>query len=116
MLPFTLGPLGTIGHYILTPLYYAISGVMLFWHKAFNAIGLDPNGGASLSATFTVTLATTLTLAQISPGTVAPGSAPFTLTKRNTWSVVRYNDTAHLDGLPAATVTPPSEPAKAIQA
>jgi YidC/Oxa1 family membrane protein insertase len=47
VLPFTLGPLGTIGHYILTPLYYAISGVMLFWHKAFSAVGLDPNGGAS---------------------------------------------------------------------
>ena len=27
-----LGPLGTIGHYILTPLYYAVSGVMLAWH------------------------------------------------------------------------------------
>ena len=42
-----LGPLGTIGHYILTPLYYAISGVMLFWHRVFSTIGLDPNGGAS---------------------------------------------------------------------
>jgi YidC/Oxa1 family membrane protein insertase len=43
----TLGPLGTIGHYILTPLYYAISGVMLAWHELFTVIGLDPDGGAS---------------------------------------------------------------------
>ena len=42
-----LGPLGTIGHYILTPLYYAISGVMLAWHWLFTTIGLDPDGGAS---------------------------------------------------------------------
>jgi YidC/Oxa1 family membrane protein insertase len=42
-----LGPLGTIGHYILTPLYYAISGVMLAWHELFRLIGLDPDGGAS---------------------------------------------------------------------
>ncbi len=42
-----LGPLGTIGHYILTPLYYAVSGVMLSWHWLFSHIGLDPDGGAS---------------------------------------------------------------------
>jgi YidC/Oxa1 family membrane protein insertase len=42
-----LGPLGTIGHYILTPLYYAISGVMLAWHWLFTTIGMDPAGGAS---------------------------------------------------------------------
>jgi YidC/Oxa1 family membrane protein insertase len=42
-----LGPLGTIGHYILTPLYYAVSGVMLSWHWFFTQIGLDPEGGAS---------------------------------------------------------------------
>jgi YidC/Oxa1 family membrane protein insertase len=42
-----LGPLGTIGHYILTPLYYAVSGVMLAWHWVFSHIGLDPDGGAS---------------------------------------------------------------------
>ena len=42
-----LGPLGTIGHYILTPLYYAVSGVMLSWHWALSRIGLDPEGGAS---------------------------------------------------------------------
>ena len=47
MLPMILGPLGTIGHYILTPLYYAISGVMLAWHELFRLIGLDPDGGAS---------------------------------------------------------------------
>ena len=42
-----LGPLGTIGHYILTPLYYAVSGVMLTWHWIFSHIGLDPDGGTS---------------------------------------------------------------------
>ena len=42
-----LGPLGTIGHYILTPLYYAVSGVMLAWHELFTLVGLDPEGGAS---------------------------------------------------------------------
>jgi YidC/Oxa1 family membrane protein insertase len=39
--------LGTLGHYILTPLYFAISGVMLGWHWLFTQIGLDPAGGAS---------------------------------------------------------------------
>jgi YidC/Oxa1 family membrane protein insertase len=41
-----LGPLGTIGHYILTPLYYAISGVMLAWHSVLGVV-LDPEGGLS---------------------------------------------------------------------
>jgi 2,3-bisphosphoglycerate-dependent phosphoglycerate mutase len=30
----------------------------------------------------------------------------FELTDRGDWRLVRYNDTAHLDGLPAATLTP----------
>ena len=47
MTALVLGPLGTIGHYILTPLYYAISGVMLAWHELFTLVGLDPEGGAS---------------------------------------------------------------------
>ena len=47
MSALVLGPLGTIGHYILTPLYYAISGVMLAWHWLFTTIGMDPAGGAS---------------------------------------------------------------------
>ncbi|HEV7626079.1 MAG TPA: membrane protein insertase YidC, partial [Streptomyces sp.] len=47
MYALTLGPLGTIGHYILTPLYYAISGVMIAWHELFRVVGLDPDGGAS---------------------------------------------------------------------
>ena len=42
-----LGPLGTIGHYILNPLYYAVSGVMLSWHWLLSHLGLDPEGGAS---------------------------------------------------------------------
>ena len=47
MVTLVLGPLGTIGHYILNPLYYAVSGVMLAWHWLFSHIGLDPDGGAS---------------------------------------------------------------------
>jgi len=47
VLPLTFGPLGTIGNYILTPLYYAISGILLAWHRVFSAIGLDPAGGAA---------------------------------------------------------------------
>jgi YidC/Oxa1 family membrane protein insertase len=42
----TLGPLGTVAHYILTPLYYAISGVMLGWHAVWGVV-LDPDGGVS---------------------------------------------------------------------
>ena len=36
-----------IGSFIMTPLYYAISAIMLAWHKLFTAIGLDPAGGAA---------------------------------------------------------------------
>jgi YidC/Oxa1 family membrane protein insertase len=42
-----LGPIGTLFHFIATPLYYAISGVLLAWHWAFGHLGLDPDGGAS---------------------------------------------------------------------
>jgi YidC/Oxa1 family membrane protein insertase len=38
--------LGTVGHYILTPLYYAISGVMLGWHAVLSVV-FDPDGGLS---------------------------------------------------------------------
>ena len=38
--------LGTIGHLILTPLYYAISAVLLAWHWLFSLV-LDPDGGAA---------------------------------------------------------------------
>jgi YidC/Oxa1 family membrane protein insertase len=43
----TLGPIGTVAHYIATPLYYAISGVMLAWHWLFVQIGLPAEGGAA---------------------------------------------------------------------
>jgi YidC/Oxa1 family membrane protein insertase len=45
--PLLLGPIGVIAHYIATPLYYAISAVMLAWHWLFSHLGLDPDGGAS---------------------------------------------------------------------
>jgi YidC/Oxa1 family membrane protein insertase len=38
--------LGTIGHYILTPLYYAISAVLLGWHELFSLV-LPAKGGMS---------------------------------------------------------------------
>ena len=38
--------LGTIGHFILTPLYYAVSAVLLAWHWLFSLF-LDPDGGAA---------------------------------------------------------------------
>ncbi|GAA2141278.1 hypothetical protein GCM10009844_11620 [Nocardioides koreensis] len=41
-----MGIFGDIGHFIMTPLYYAISVVLVGFHKAFIAIGLSPAGGA----------------------------------------------------------------------
>ncbi len=38
--------LGTIGHAILVPLYYAVSAVLLAWHWLFSLV-LPPNGGAA---------------------------------------------------------------------
>ena len=38
--------LGTIGHFILTPLYYVISAILVGWHWVFSLV-LDPDGGAS---------------------------------------------------------------------
>lgn len=42
-----MGFIGDIFGFIATPLYYAISGVLIAWHKLFTALGLDPTGGAS---------------------------------------------------------------------
>lgn len=42
-----MGILGDIGHFIMVPLYYIISAIMVAWHELFSAIGLDPEGGAS---------------------------------------------------------------------
>jgi YidC/Oxa1 family membrane protein insertase len=36
-----------IGHFIMVPLYYLISAVMVAWHQLFTLLGLDPAGGAS---------------------------------------------------------------------
>ena len=38
--------LGTIGHFILTPLYYAISVVLVGWHSLFSLF-LPAQGGMS---------------------------------------------------------------------
>jgi YidC/Oxa1 family membrane protein insertase len=38
--------LGTIGHYILTPLYYAVSALLLAWHEFFSLF-LPDKGGMS---------------------------------------------------------------------
>ena len=42
-----MGFIGDIFGFIATPLYYAISGVLIAWHKLFTVLGLDPTGGAS---------------------------------------------------------------------
>ena len=39
-----MGFFSAIGSFIMTPLYYAISAIMLAWHKLFTAIGMDPAG------------------------------------------------------------------------
>ena len=40
-----MGIFGDIGSFIMTPLYYAISALLLGWHWIFTHIGLDPKGG-----------------------------------------------------------------------
>ena len=42
-----MGIIGDIGHFIMVPLYYIISAVLLGWHKLFDVLGLDPAGGLS---------------------------------------------------------------------
>ena len=42
-----MGFIGDIGHFIMVPLYYIISAVLLGWHKLFTVLGLDPKGGLS---------------------------------------------------------------------
>lgn len=41
-----MGIIGDIFGFIATPLYYAISAVLIAWHKLLTMIGLDPEGGA----------------------------------------------------------------------
>jgi YidC/Oxa1 family membrane protein insertase len=41
-----VGIIGDIFGFIATPLYYAISAVLIAWHKLLTMIGLDPEGGA----------------------------------------------------------------------
>ena len=40
-----MGIFGDIGSFIMTPLYYAISALLLGWHWIFTHIGLSPDGG-----------------------------------------------------------------------
>ena len=43
-----MGFLGDIGHFIMTPLYYAISAVLVAWHWVFtNVLHMNPDGGAT---------------------------------------------------------------------
>jgi YidC/Oxa1 family membrane protein insertase len=39
--------LGEIGHFIMTPLYYAVSAIMVSWHWIFTELGLDPDAGGT---------------------------------------------------------------------
>ena len=41
-----MGVIGDIFGFIATPLYYAISGVMIAWYELFSLLGFDPEGGA----------------------------------------------------------------------
>ena len=41
-----MGIIGDIGHFIMVPLYYAISAVLIAWHE-FWSLFLDPDGGLS---------------------------------------------------------------------
>jgi len=41
-----VGFLGDIGHFIMTPLYYAISAILVAWHEFFGTF-MDPDGGAA---------------------------------------------------------------------
>jgi YidC/Oxa1 family membrane protein insertase len=41
-----VGVIGDIGHFIMVPLYYIISAVLIGWHKLFSLF-LDPDGGLS---------------------------------------------------------------------
>ena len=42
-----MGIIGDLGHFIMVPLYYVISAVLIGWHQLFSALGLDPAGGLS---------------------------------------------------------------------
>jgi YidC/Oxa1 family membrane protein insertase len=37
--------LGQVGHLIMTPLYYAVSAIMVAWHWLLSNIGMNPDGG-----------------------------------------------------------------------
>ena len=40
--------LGQVGHLIMTPLYYAVSAVMVAWHWLLSEVlGMDPDGGGT---------------------------------------------------------------------
>ncbi len=39
--------LGQVGHLIMTPLYYAVSAVMVAWHWLLTSIGMDPDAGVT---------------------------------------------------------------------
>lgn len=41
-----MGFIGDIGHFIMVPLYYIISAVLIGWHELLSLV-LDPNGGLS---------------------------------------------------------------------
>ena len=42
-----MGSLIDLWHLIMSPLYYAISAIMIGWHNVWSALGLDPAGGLS---------------------------------------------------------------------
>ncbi len=82
-----------------TQLHATIPADLLIYSGALGVLVInpDPNGGASLPATFTVTHATTMTLAGLSPNSIAPNGPAFTLTATGTnfvnGATVEWNST-----------------------
>ena len=42
-----MGFFGQIGHFIMTPLYYLVSAVLVGWHKVWGVVLNNPSGGAA---------------------------------------------------------------------
>ncbi len=103
-----------------TQLHATIPANLLLYPGALDVLVInpDPNGGASLPATFTVTHATTMTLAQLSPSSIAPNSPSFTLTVTGTnfvnGATVKWNGTALATTFVSATSLTATVPADLI--
>ncbi len=100
-----------------TQLHATIPADLLLYRGALDVLVInpDPNGGASLPATFTVTHATTMTIAGLSPNSVAPDGPAFTLTVTGTnfvnGATVEWNSTPLATTFVSATTLTATVPA-----